>query len=56
MGYLGEKRTAGVFLGLAHSTPGLVSRVQWDLREAGLCGTGLSMPGSSLPPWDLLES
>lgn len=56
MGYLGERRIAGLFLGLAHSTAGFGSRVQWDLREAGHCGTGLSLPGSALPPWDLLES
>lgn len=56
MGYLGEGGTAGPFLGLAHSTPGLGSRVQQDLGEAGHCGTGPSMPGSPLPPWDLLES
>lgn len=56
MGYLGESRTAGLFLGLAHSTAGLGSKVQWDLREAGHCGTGPSLPGSPLPPWDLLES
>lgn len=54
--YLGERRTAGLFLGLARSTAGLGSRVQWDLREAGHYGTGLSLPGSALPPWDLLES
>lgn len=56
MGYFAESRTAGLFLGLAHSTAGLGSKVQWDLREAGHCGTGPSLPGSPLPPWDLLES
>lgn len=56
MGYLGEGRTAGLFLGLAHPTPGLGSRVQWDLREAGHCGAGPSLPGSPVPPWDLLGS
>lgn len=31
MSYLGERRAAGAFLGLARSTSGHGSRVQWDL-------------------------